>query len=163
MVAVTIAGTGLAPGDTCSTSAQGRQLPADCQSAAAARALTTDAKSDIWCGRDGPLAEVASPLCIALPFGRLAPPCNLSGFNQRSSRRNVMACCAQPALARKMMKWGLLPHWAKDEKIAYNTFNARSEEFTGKPAFRDAWKRGQRCLVITNGFYEWQNATPSGR
>ena len=56
----------------------------------------------------------------------------------------------------KMMRWGLLPHWAKDEKIAYSTFNARAEEFTGKPAFRDAWKNGQRCLVVTDGFYEWK-------
>ncbi len=54
----------------------------------------------------------------------------------------------------RMMRWGLLPHWAKDEKIAYSTFNARIEEFTAKPAFRDAWKRGQRCLVVTDGFYE---------
>jgi len=37
----------------------------------------------------------------------------------------------------KMMRWGLLPHWAKDEKIAYSTFNARAEEFTAKPAFRE--------------------------
>ena len=35
----------------------------------------------------------------------------------------------------KMMRWGLLPHWAKDEKIAYSTFNARAEEFTAKPRF----------------------------
>jgi putative SOS response-associated peptidase YedK len=59
----------------------------------------------------------------------------------------------------KMMKWGLVPSWAKDEKLAYSTFNARSEEFTDKPAFRDAWKRGQRCLVITDGFYEWKKIT----
>jgi putative SOS response-associated peptidase YedK len=56
----------------------------------------------------------------------------------------------------KMMRWGLLPHWAKDEKLSFSTFNARSEDFTTKPAFRDAWKRGQRCLVVTDGFYEWK-------
>jgi len=56
----------------------------------------------------------------------------------------------------KMMRWGLLPHWARDEKLSFSTFNARSEDFTTKPAFRDAWKRGQRCLVITDGFYEWK-------
>jgi putative SOS response-associated peptidase YedK len=62
-----------------------------------------------------------------------------------------------------MMRWGLLPHWAKDEKIAYSTFNARAEEFTGKPAFRDAWKNGQRCLVVTDGFYEWKKLDPKGK
>ena len=56
----------------------------------------------------------------------------------------------------KMMKWGLIPHWAKDDKLQFSTFNARAEEFTTKPAFRDAWKRGQRCLVVTDGFYEWK-------
>jgi putative SOS response-associated peptidase YedK len=40
----------------------------------------------------------------------------------------------------KMMKWGLIPHSAKDDKLKYSTFNARAEEFTTKPAFRDgAW------------------------
>lgn len=63
----------------------------------------------------------------------------------------------------KMMRWGLLPHWANDEKIAYSTFNARVEEFTTKPAFRDAWKRGQRCLVITDGFYEWKKLDEKGK
>jgi putative SOS response-associated peptidase YedK len=63
----------------------------------------------------------------------------------------------------KMMRWGLLPHWAKDEKIGYSTFNARSEEFTTKPAFRDAWKRGRRCLVVTDGFYEWKKLDPKGK
>jgi putative SOS response-associated peptidase YedK len=48
----------------------------------------------------------------------------------------------------KMMKWGLIPHWTKDDKLQYSTFNARAEEFTTKPAFRDAWARGQRCRTI---------------
>jgi putative SOS response-associated peptidase YedK len=59
----------------------------------------------------------------------------------------------------KMMRWGLLPHWAKDERISYSTFNARAEDFTNKPAFRDVWKRGQRCLVVTDGFYVWEKIT----
>jgi putative SOS response-associated peptidase YedK len=62
-----------------------------------------------------------------------------------------------------MMRWGLLPHWAKDEKIAYSTFNARAEEFATKPAFRNAWKRAQRCLVVTNGFYEWKKLDEKGK
>jgi len=59
----------------------------------------------------------------------------------------------------KMMRWGLLPHWARDEKLSYSTFNARAEEFATKPAFKDAWKRRQRCLVVTDGFYEWKKLT----
>jgi putative SOS response-associated peptidase YedK len=56
----------------------------------------------------------------------------------------------------KIARFGLIPRWAKDEKIPYSTHNARVEEFRTKPAFKDAWKRGQRCLCVTNGFYEWQ-------
>ena len=55
-----------------------------------------------------------------------------------------------------MMKWGLIPHWSKDSKLQYSTINARSEDFRTKPVFRDAWKWGQRCLVVTDGFYEWK-------
>jgi putative SOS response-associated peptidase YedK len=63
----------------------------------------------------------------------------------------------------KMMRWGLLPYWAKDEKISYSTFNARAEEFTTEPALRDAWNRGQRCLVVTDGFYEWKKLDEKGK
>jgi len=63
----------------------------------------------------------------------------------------------------KMMKWGLIPHWAKDNRLQYSTFNARSEDFTTKPAFRDAWKWGQRCLVVTDGFYEWKKLDAKGK
>jgi len=63
----------------------------------------------------------------------------------------------------KMMKWGLIPHWSKDDKLQYSTFNARSEDFRTKPSFRDAWKWGQRCLVVTDGFYEWKKLDPKGK
>ena len=53
------------------------------------------------------------------------------------------------------MKWGLLPPWAKDGKIAFSTFNARLDTIATKPAFRSAWKAGRRCLVVASGFYEW--------
>lgn len=52
-------------------------------------------------------------------------------------------------------RWGLIPHWAKDLKIAYSTINARSETAANKPAFRDAFKT-RRCLVVADGFFEWQ-------
>ena len=56
----------------------------------------------------------------------------------------------------EMMRWGLVPWWAKDLKIGFSSFNARAETVAKTPAFRDAWKRGQRCLVVTGGFYEWR-------
>lgn len=54
------------------------------------------------------------------------------------------------------MRWGLIPAWARDEKNLYSTFNARADTVETKPAFRDAWKAGRRCLVVTDGFYEWR-------
>ena len=52
------------------------------------------------------------------------------------------------------LRWGLIPFWAKDEKIGYRTINARSESAASKPAFREAFV-ARRCLVLANGFYEW--------
>lgn len=52
-------------------------------------------------------------------------------------------------------RWGLIPSWAKDEKIGYRMINARSETVAEKPSFRAAFKR-RRCLIPASGFYEWQ-------
>ena len=54
-------------------------------------------------------------------------------------------------------RWGLIPFWAKDEKIGSSLINARFETVATKPAFRNAYKK-QRCLVLADGFYEWRKA-----
>jgi putative SOS response-associated peptidase YedK len=58
-----------------------------------------------------------------------------------------------------VVRWGLIPYWAKDIKIGYSTFNARCEDVDGKPAFREAFQR-RRCLVPLDNFYEWQKLGP---
>lgn len=50
--------------------------------------------------------------------------------------------------------FGLIPRWAKDTKITRSTYNARSETVTSKPSFRDAWKRGQHCIIPAEAIYE---------
>lgn len=50
--------------------------------------------------------------------------------------------------------FGLIPHWARDTKIARNTYNARSETVAEKPSFRNAWRTRQFCLVPMQSFYE---------
>jgi putative SOS response-associated peptidase YedK len=57
-----------------------------------------------------------------------------------------------------LMRWGLIPFWAKDIKIGYSTFNARAEGLATSPAFRGAWRAGRRCLVIADGYYEWRDS-----
>ncbi len=52
-------------------------------------------------------------------------------------------------------KWGLIPFWAKDPKIGYKMINAKAETIMQKPSFKNSFKR-KRCLVISNGFYEWK-------
>jgi putative SOS response-associated peptidase YedK len=53
------------------------------------------------------------------------------------------------------MRWGLIPHWAKDEKTAYKMINARVETLTQRPAFHSLLSHN-RCLVPASGFYEWK-------
>ena len=54
-----------------------------------------------------------------------------------------------------LMKWGLIPSWAKDPSIGNKMINARAETVAEKPSFRKAF-RHHRCLVIADGFYEWK-------
>ena len=53
-----------------------------------------------------------------------------------------------------MLRWGLIPSWAKEPNIGYRLINARSETVRTKPSFRSAW-RSRRCLIPADGFYEW--------
>jgi putative SOS response-associated peptidase YedK len=70
----------------------------------------------------------------------------------------VVRCVAEPAGVRRelaLLRWGLVPSWADDPAIGNRLINARSETAAEKPAFRAAFRR-RRCLVVADGFYEWQ-------
>ena len=78
------------------------------------------------------------------------PRYNLSPTQQASV---VMWGDNGPQLRRA--RWGLVPFWAKDEKIGNSLINARGETVAAKPSFRTSFKKN-RCLVLADGFFEWQ-------
>ncbi len=67
--------------------------------------------------------------------------------------------CADEPGKIKLYKWGLIPSWSRDEQYAkeirMKTFNAKAETITQKASYRHLIKE-KKCLVLTNGFYEWQ-------
>jgi putative SOS response-associated peptidase YedK len=86
--------------------------------------------------RDAPSYNVAPP--------REVPVVRVTSAADGSEREGVM------------MRWGLIPPFLKGESPKYATHNARIETMETSPAFRDAWTKGQRCVVPAEGFYEWQ-------
>src|SRR5580658_8934380 len=60
------------------------------------------------------------------------------------------------------LRWGLIPYFAQGVPPKYSTINARIETVQTAPSYRGPWGRGQRCLVIAQGFYEWQTQ-PDGK
>ncbi len=54
-----------------------------------------------------------------------------------------------------LLRFGLIPAWAKDRKLAYKMINARAETLTERPAYRSLLRAG-RCLILADGFYEWR-------
>jgi putative SOS response-associated peptidase YedK len=65
----------------------------------------------------------------------------------------------EPQRELAWLRWGLIPSWAADPAIGGRMINARAETAAQKPAFRTALRR-RRCLVVADGFYEWQKAGP---
>ena len=67
----------------------------------------------------------------------------------------VLAIRGQPQRELVALRWGLVPFWADDRGIGSRLTNARSETAATKPAFRSSF-RSRRCLILADGFYEWQ-------
>lgn len=84
-----------------------------------------------------------------------------ASFDRMSPHYNVAPGMFMPIIVRNspnkaiMARWGLIPSWSKDPKIAYRTINARAEGIAEKPVFRGPF-RNKRCLVPTTGFFEWK-------
>jgi putative SOS response-associated peptidase YedK len=101
---------------------------------------------------------------IKAPVSQLATMFDLIDVPPLKARYNVAPTQSVPAVREKaegkgrelvMLKWGLIPGWAKDPAIGYRMINARADTVSQKPSYRSAFRR-RRCLLAADGFYEWQ-------
>ena len=76
-------------------------------------------------------------------------------YNAAPSQDVAVARAAEEGRTLSMLRWGLIPSWAKEPAIGHKLINARSETVAEKPSFRSAF-RHRRCLIPADGFYEWQ-------
>ncbi|WP_419925102.1 SOS response-associated peptidase [Candidatus Poriferisocius sp.] len=104
------------------------------------------------CGR---YSLTASPAELATRF-------EFEGYGEAAQQRfniaptqQVLTVVGGEIRQTGLMRWGLIPPWAKDTSIGSAMINARAETVAEKPSFRDALKH-RRCLVPADGFYEWQ-------
>ncbi len=101
--------------------------------------------------------ELEKRFRACFPAGQQYQPAMYNGFEHPHTPVITNAAPAQIQL----LSWGLIPHWAQDDTIRKHTLNARVETFREKPAFRDA--SANRCLILADGFFEWQWLDPKGR
>lgn len=114
------------------------------------------------CGR---FAQGREPIHYIRRFGahwldRVIP--NIPARYNAAPTQDVLVIRRNPKTARGelgVLRWGLVPNWAKDTTIAFKTINARSETVRTTAAFRDAWKAGRRCVIPVDAFYEWKPGT----
>ena len=84
------------------------------------------------------------------------PPRNLpQRYNIAPTQDAAVARQGPEGRSLDFLRWGLIPSWAKDSSMAARMINARAETVAQKPSFRDAFKK-RRCLVPSDGFYEWR-------
>lgn len=76
-------------------------------------------------------------------------------FNIAPTQKALVIAQGEHGYEVKPLRWGLVPSWAKDEKIGAKMINARTETVASKPAFRNAFKK-RRCLVPASGYFEWR-------
>ena len=79
-----------------------------------------------------------------------------------SQEAAIVKTAAEGGRELAMAEFGLVPHWADDPKVGYKMINARGETVDRLPSFRDAYKK-RRCLVPTDGFFEWRTVDASGK
>lgn len=103
------------------------------------------------CGRYTLITDINR---IAESFG-VAPTLETQPRYNIAPTQDIVAILSNGSPHLSLLRWGLIPAWAKDETIGSRMINARAETLAEKPSFRGLL-RGKRCLVVADGFYEWQ-------
>ena len=96
-----------------------------------------------------------SPQMLMLYFALGAAPEPFANPDVRPTNSATIIRSLEGQRLANLARWGLIPSWSKDEKIAQHTFNARAETIGEKPSFRAAFKR-RRCIVPVSAFFEWR-------
>jgi putative SOS response-associated peptidase YedK len=104
------------------------------------------------CGR---YVIISTPEAIRALFGYGEQPNFPPRYNVAPTQPIPIVRLVDGKRSFALMRWGLLPAWVKDPKAFSLLINARGESALEKPAFRNAMRR-RRCLIPTDGFYEWQ-------
>ncbi|MFQ5489983.1 MAG: SOS response-associated peptidase [Phycisphaerae bacterium] len=112
------------------------------------------------CGR---FALTTSDMTLAELLRLAQPPALQPRYNIAPTQ--PLAALRSPSAGTErrldMLRWGLIPSWAKDAAIGHRMINARAETVAEKPAYRVAFRR-RRCLIPATGFYEWQKPKIKG-
>ncbi|MGG6241904.1 SOS response-associated peptidase [Nodosilinea sp. AN01ver1] len=106
------------------------------------------------CGRFS-LNQTGEDLAAAFHLKAVPPVAPRYNVAPTQPVATVVATPEQPEPHFHLLQWGLVPSWAKDAAIGSRMINARAETVAEKPSFRAAFKR-RRCLILADGFYEWQ-------
>jgi putative SOS response-associated peptidase YedK len=104
------------------------------------------------CGR---FSLRASGADLAEQFGLAEAPDLPPRYNIAPTQPVAVVRAGPGGVALALLRWGLIPRWAKGPEIGSRLINARAEAVAEKPAFREAFRR-RRCLVPADGFFEWQ-------
>jgi putative SOS response-associated peptidase YedK len=104
------------------------------------------------CGR---YALHSNPDVVALMFSLSEVPAYQPRYNIAPTSQVLVVRQEGELRGAAMVKWGLVPRWAKDPSIGAKMNNARAETVAEKPSFREAYRK-RRCLIPADGYYEWK-------
>jgi putative SOS response-associated peptidase YedK len=108
------------------------------------------------CGRYTDLLTWAQIVDLyEITSGEIAPNDFRTSYNVAPTQWAPIVRRGEKGREAALLRWGLIPAWAKNKSVGYKMINARAEGIASKSSFRSALK-SKRCLVIASGFYEWK-------